>query len=141
MGKSEVIDEAHGPGTNRCCRVERDAILDAAFPQGGLGEDTDSLRLPPISHENTSLTGIKHTDGVISMARLEPGTASSEFFICINDQPSLDFGGKRDPNAQGYAAFGKVVKGMEVVRNIQRQPERNQFLVKPVMIRKVFIEP
>jgi peptidyl-prolyl cis-trans isomerase A (cyclophilin A) len=89
--------------------------------QGGI--DRDSLkRLPPIPHETNDKTGIKHLDGTISMARGAPGTASSEFFICINDQPELDFGGKRNPDGQGFAAFGKVVNGMDVVRKIQQAP-------------------
>ena len=89
--------------------------------QGGLDADS-SKRLPAISHETNDKTGIKHLDGTISMARGAPGTASSEFFICINDQPELDFGGKRNPDGQGFAAFGKVTKGMDVVRKIQQAP-------------------
>ena len=89
--------------------------------QGGI--DTDSAkRLPPIPHETNDRSGIRHTDGVISMARGAPGSASSEFFFVINDQPSLDFGGKRNPDGQGFAAFGRVVDGMDVVRRIQRMP-------------------
>ena len=68
------------------------------------------------------------------MARLEPGTASSEIFICINDQPDLDFGGKRNPDDQGFSAFGKVVSGMEFVRQIQQLPETGQMLEKTVKI-------
>jgi peptidyl-prolyl cis-trans isomerase A (cyclophilin A) len=102
--------------------------------QGGLGEDSLGLGLPPIEHETTAKTGVLHEDGTISMARLEPGTASSEFFICIGDQPELDFGGKRNPDGQGFAAFGKVVGGMEVVRKIQRQPADRQWLEPVVRI-------
>ena len=75
-----------------------------------------------------------HKDGVISMARNEPGTATSEFFICVGDQPELDFGGKRNPDGQGFAAFGKVIEGMEVVREIQAQPEQEQMLEPQVRI-------
>jgi peptidyl-prolyl cis-trans isomerase A (cyclophilin A) len=89
--------------------------------QGGLDADS-AKRLPPIPHETNDKTGIKHLDGTISMARSSPGSATSEFFICINDQPELDFGGKRNPDGQGFAAFGKVVKGMDVVRKIQQSP-------------------
>jgi peptidyl-prolyl cis-trans isomerase A (cyclophilin A) len=56
------------------------------------------------------------------MARGAPGSASSEFFICINDQPELDFGGARNPDGQGFAAFGRVVQGMDIVRRIQQAP-------------------
>ena len=66
--------------------------------QGGLGFDKHPMELPPILHETTDKTGIRHLNGTISMARLEPGTASSEIFICINDQPELDFGGTRNPD-------------------------------------------
>ena len=68
------------------------------------------------------------------MARAEPGTASTEFFICIGDQPELDFGGKRNPDGQGFAAFGKVIKGMKVVREIQRQKNKEQALLEKVKI-------
>jgi len=105
--------------------------------QGGLEEDNSPLSLPPIEHETTDNTGILHKDGVISMARYEPGTASSEIFICIGDQPELDFGGKRNPDGQGFAAFGKVIKGMDVVREIQSKPDKEQTLITPVNILKV----
>ena len=102
--------------------------------QGGLGFDKHPMELPPILHETTDKTGIKHLDGTISMARLEPGTASSEIFICINDQPELDFGGTRNPDGQGFSAFGKVISGMDVVRKIQMLPETEQMLDKTVRI-------
>jgi peptidyl-prolyl cis-trans isomerase A (cyclophilin A) len=90
--------------------------------------------LPPIPLERTSVTGLTHADGVISMARDDPDTARHEFFICIGDQKSLDSGGARNPDGQGFAAFGRVVKGMEVVRRIQASPARNQTLSPPVRI-------
>jgi len=65
---------------------------------------------------------------------MEPGTASSEFFICVGDQPGLDFGGKRNPDGQGFATFGKVYKGMEVARKIQQLKDSLQFLENPVKI-------
>lgn len=105
--------------------------------QGGLLHDDLVNIYSPIDHETTEATGIKHTDGVISMARNEPGTASTEFFICIGDQPSLDFGGKRNPDGQGFAAFGKVTRGMEVVRAIQALPDKGQYLQKHVLIQEM----
>lgn len=72
----------------------------------------------PIPHETTKSTGLSHLDGTISMARTAPGTASSEFFICIGENPALDFGGARQPDGQGFAAFGRVISGMDVVRKI-----------------------
>ena len=105
--------------------------------QGGLGFDKHPMELPTILHETTDKTGIKHLNGTLSMARLEPGTASSEIFICINDQPELDFGGKRNPDGQGFAAFGKVISGMDVVRKIQLLPETNQILDKVVKVNSI----
>jgi peptidyl-prolyl cis-trans isomerase A (cyclophilin A) len=89
----------------------------------------------PIVLERTNLTGLKHLDGVVSTPRGAPDSARSGFFICINDQPSLDFGGKRNPDGQGFAAFGRVVKGMDVVRKIQREPNNDaQNLTPPIQI-------
>jgi peptidyl-prolyl cis-trans isomerase A (cyclophilin A) len=105
--------------------------------QGGLGDDSIKT-LPRIEHETTAITGVRHLDGTLSMARNGPGTAGSEFFICINDQPELDYGGKRNPDGQGFAAFGKVLSGMSIVKQIQKEEtgegEKSQTLVKPVKI-------
>lgn len=109
--------------------------------QGGLGDDTGKHALPPIAHETTAKTGLLHKDGTVSMARAEPGTASSEIFICIGDQPELDFGGKRNPDGQGFAAFGKVVAGMDVARKIQAQPADGQWLTPAIRITDVKLLP
>ena len=71
------------------------------------------------------------------MARSGPNSATGQFFICINNQPALDYGGARNPDGQGFAAFGRVIKGMEVVRLIQSQKDTSQYLVKPVKIYEV----
>ncbi len=89
---------------------------------------------PPIPLERTSKTGLLHTDGCVSMARDGPDSATSDFFICIGDQPALDFGGARNPDGQGFAAFGRVVKGMDVVRKIQAAPADAQRLAPPIKI-------
>lgn len=104
--------------------------------QGGFYEDSlvEKYQFTPIKHETTRETGILHKDGVLSMARNEPGTASSEFFICIGDQPELDAGGKRNPDNQGFATFGKVIKGMDVVKKIQLLKDKEQYLENPVKI-------
>jgi len=108
--------------------------------QGGIG---DNAPFDPIGHEDTEATGIKHTDGVISMARGNVGTANSEFFICIGDQPGLDKGDVRNPDEQGFAAFGKVTEGMDVVRTIHASPSdaeaysayvEGQIIEEPVVI-------
>ncbi len=109
--------------------------------QGGLFEDDHPQFLPPIAHENTETTGIKHVDGVISMARYGPGTATFEFFICVGDQTSLDYGGSRNSDNHGFAAFGKVVKGMDIVRAIQNQPEEGQYLIPRIPIISMGISP
>ena len=105
--------------------------------QGGLYKDEIVEAIAPIEHETTQTTGIRHTDGVLSMARNQPGTASTEFFICIGDQPGLDYGGSRNSDGQGFAAFGKVVKGMDVVKQIQLLPDSGQYLPQPVRIRSI----
>jgi len=116
--------------------------------QGGLGVATEEPPFGPIAHESTETSGIRHTDGVISMARLEPGSAASEFFVCINDQPELDYGGGRNPDGKGFAAFGKVTSGMDVVRAIQNMKTDSppdgeleytsgQILLEPVIIRQI----
>ena len=105
--------------------------------QGGLGFEKHPLELPPILHETTNATGIKHMNGTISMARIEPGSASSEIFICINDQPELNYGGRRNIDGQGFAAFGKVIKGLNVVKEIHSLPQKDQFLNKEVKVNSI----
>jgi len=111
--------------------------------QGGISPDRASDRFPAIPLERTSVTGLKHVVGTLSMARGGPDSATSEFFILLNDQPSLDFGGMRFDDGQGAAAFGKVVAGLDVVRTIQAQPVQSkdqnpQSLNPPVPIVKVY---
>jgi peptidyl-prolyl cis-trans isomerase A (cyclophilin A) len=109
--------------------------------QGGPARGEKSF--PAIQHESTKDTGILHTDGIISMARAGLGTATSQFFICIGDQPGLNFGQPRNADMQGFATFGKVTKGMEVVKKIKNLPAdietgsaytKGQYLNKPVII-------
>jgi len=85
--------------------------------QGGLKSGDDRL-FSPIPHESTAVSGLSHKDGTISMSRFAPGSAAGSFFICIDEQPDLDFEGERNPDGLGFAAFGQVVQGMSVVRNI-----------------------
>lgn len=103
--------------------------------QGGVFTEERLEQIEPIRHETTKETGLKHMDGTISMARMDPGTASTEFFICVGDQPELDFGGKRNPDKQGFAAFGRVVEGMDVVKKIQLQKDKNQTLIKKISLK------
>jgi peptidyl-prolyl cis-trans isomerase A (cyclophilin A) len=114
--------------------------------QGGVLDEGDAL--PPVAHESTADTSLRHTDGTISLARAEPGTASgAAFFICIDDQPSLDFGGLRNRDGLGFAAFGRVIRGMDVIRTIHAMDAngpadsdytRGQMLTDFVTIRKAY---
>jgi peptidyl-prolyl cis-trans isomerase A (cyclophilin A) len=113
--------------------------------QAGVAADKAKQGFPAIALERTSVTGILHKDGVVSMARGTPDSATSGWFITINDQSSLDFGGARNPDGQGFAAFGRVVSGMDVVRKIQAAPSSTnmstnaeaQRLTPPIKIVKV----
>ena len=128
-----------GAGFYRVVRLDNqpDKKVKIEVIQGGLGDDSTKT-LSRIVHETTAITGLKHLDGTLSMARNGPGTAGSEFFICINNQPELDYGGKRNPDGQGFAAFGKVLSGMNIVKQIQQEQtgtgEKIQALTKPVKI-------
>jgi peptidyl-prolyl cis-trans isomerase A (cyclophilin A) len=102
--------------------------------QAGIDPARSKLDKNPIVLERTRDTGLKHIDGAVSMARAGPDTATSDFFICIGDQPELDFGGQRNPDGQGFAAFGRVVRGMEVARKIQQSPADAQSLKPPIKI-------
>ena len=112
--------------------------------QGGTQYDPKRV-LPPIAHEPTSQTGLSHTAGAISMARYAPGTATGDFSIMISDQPSLDADpkGETDDARAGFAVFGHVVSGMDVVRQIFAAPTdpdkgegfmKGQMLAQPVTI-------
>lgn len=107
--------------------------------QGGLQEKAEKAGIPRIPHETTGTTGIKHLNGVISMARSEPGSASTEFFICVGDQPELNQGGRRNPDGQGFAAFGKVIEGLDVVEKIWMGPAAGQSIDPPVLIHKMMV--
>jgi peptidyl-prolyl cis-trans isomerase A (cyclophilin A) len=102
--------------------------------QAGINPEKKAQAFPAIPLERTSATGLKHVVGTVSMARGGPDSATSDFFILLNDQPSLDFGGKRFDDEQGAAAFGRVVSGMDVVRKIQQQPTKGQSLEPPIAI-------
>jgi peptidyl-prolyl cis-trans isomerase A (cyclophilin A) len=105
--------------------------------QASINRDRSKEEFPPIPLERTSVTGLRHKDGTVSMARSGPDSATSSFFICINDQPSLDFGGARNADGQGFAAFGTVVSGMDVVRKIHQAPAKGEALTPPVKILKL----
>ncbi len=105
--------------------------------QAGINPERRKEGFPAIPLERTSVTGLKHVVGTVSMARAPQAvSARSDFFICLDDQPSLDFGGLRFDDGQGAAAFGRVVAGMDVVRTIQQQPVQKQALTPAIPITK-----
>jgi peptidyl-prolyl cis-trans isomerase A (cyclophilin A) len=105
------------------------AVIQAA---GSRERRADFLAAIPL--ERTNVTGLSHKDGTLSMARSTPDTARDSFSICVGDQPPLDFGGARQPDGQGFAAFGRVVRGMDVVRTIQMGPANGETLTPPIGI-------
>lgn len=107
-------------------------VIQAATPAG-----SDDAGFGPIALERTRDTGLSHRAGVISMARDGPDTATSSFFIVVEDAPTLDFGGGRNPDGQGFAAFGFVTGGMDVVRAIQALPATDEAIDTPVKILEV----
>jgi peptidyl-prolyl cis-trans isomerase A (cyclophilin A) len=112
------------------------ASLNTGIIQGGIWE-SQKLNLAGIPHEGTQLSKLSHTDGTLSLARTAPGTANSEFFICIGDQTQYDYGNNGVGDKQGYSAFGKVIKGMDVVRMIQQQPLNGDQLIKKISIKNI----
>lgn len=107
--------------------------------QGGMWQTNPGrkMAIPGIAHESTKKTGLTHESGTLSLARLEPGTGNTEFFICIGDQSPLDAGRRGTEDGQGYAAFGKVFKGMDIVRKIQAQKSRGDTFDEKIEINKI----
>jgi peptidyl-prolyl cis-trans isomerase A (cyclophilin A) len=134
------VDAGHYDGGrfHRTVRPETEVRKD--FPieviQAGANPEREKDAFPPVALERTRDTGLRHVDGAVSMARDGPDTATSDFFVCIGDQPSLDFGGGRNKDGQGFAAFGRVVRGMDVVRRIQAAPAKGQALDPPVRVQR-----
>lgn len=123
----------------RVCTPENESEREVKIEVIQGGNVPESHLMPPIILETTEKTGILHKDAVVSMARLGPDSAQSSFFICIGDQPELDYQGKRNPDGQGFAAFGKVTKGMELVKKIQSRENNDQYLIDPVLIKDIRI--
>jgi peptidyl-prolyl cis-trans isomerase A (cyclophilin A) len=164
-GNIEIeIDAAHAPLTaanflkyvdggfydggtiNRAVRPDNTIRHDVEIQviQFQIARERQRDQFPPVPLERTSVTGVKHVDGAVSMARGGPDTATGSFSIVIGDQPEMDFGGKRNPDGQGFAAFGRVVKGMDVVKAIQasptgpRGPYGPESLTPPIAIVKAY---
>lgn len=113
---------------------QTDKPVPIAVIQGASAANGPDDLYPPVPLERTRDTGIQHKDGTLSLARAGVDTATDHFFICIGDQPALDYGGKRNPDGQGFAAFGRVVSGMDVVRKIQAAPAKGETLTPVVGI-------
>ena len=127
---------------HRAVRLDNQIRKDVKIEVVQAGRDPERAKTEqgfgPIPLERTSVTGLRHVDGVLSMARTGPDTATSDFFICVGDQPSLDFGGPRNSDGQGFAAFGRVTAGMDVVRKIHAgATDDREHLLPPVVIRRV----
>lgn len=122
-----IVTETHGQ-TEDPCKIET--------AQGGLNIDSACL-LENIDHEDTKTTGVSHKKGSLSLARYAVGTGNGSFFICLRDEPELNFGGSRQPDGQGFAAFGQLIRGNEVLENIRNRVEDNEYLSKPILINNV----
>ncbi len=107
--------------------------------QGGIWQANgkSTVKIPGIVHESTKQTGLSHTNGTLSLARTAPGTASTEFFICIDDQTQFDYGNDNNGDKEGFAAFGKVIKGMPIVREIQKEPSHGESFDKKIVISSI----
>lgn len=113
--------------------------INTGIIQGGLWQTKPGKKvtIPGIEHETTKQSGLTHQSGIISLARTTPGSANTEFFICIGDQSPLDFGRRGTEDGQGYAAFGKVFKGMDIVRKIQAKKSHGDKFDQPVTISRI----
>jgi peptidyl-prolyl cis-trans isomerase A (cyclophilin A) len=117
-------------------KVERHRRI--AVIQGGLRHEREDLP-QAIPHETTAMTGLRHRKGTVSLARFAPGAVYHSFFICLRDEPALDFGGARHPDGQGFAAFGQVAEGFEVVQRIYARAEAQDYLQNEIGIARVRI--
>lgn len=104
--------------------------------QGGLNIDHSAL-LPSIIHESTQQSGLSHKVGSLSLARYAPGTANGSFFICLRDEPELDFGGQRQPDGLGFAVIGDLLSDRGVLQKIRQRAETDEYLSKPISINSV----
>ncbi|MEA1878167.1 MAG: peptidylprolyl isomerase [Bacteroidota bacterium] len=108
--------------------------------QGGVSGMGNKRRVESISHESTDITGLTHSNGVISMARNKPGSASTEFFFCMGENQELDFGGKRNPDGQGFAAFGKAIEGFKTLHDLWGASAMGEQIDPKIIIYKIKVQ-
>lgn len=141
----KYADQKRYDGTSFYRAMNFPARPDLGLVQGGIKSDPKRA-LPPVAHEPTTKTGLTHGDGAISMARSAPGTANGDFFIIVGGLPGLDADPKAGGDNQGFAVFGKVTEGMDVVKKILAAPVsttegagvmKGQIIEKPVLIRSI----
>ena len=133
------VDEKRYDGATFWRSAKAPGSVDYGLIEGGLQGDTGKL-LPSIAHEPTTQTGLRHADGTVSLARMAPGTGNSDFFICVGEAPYLDANPSAEGDNQGFAAFGQVVKGMEIVHQILNLPTPGKS-VNPVMNGQILDPP
>lgn len=125
------VDEKRYDGASFWRSAKAKSPVDYGLIEGGLQGDPKKL-LPPIAHEPTSQSGLRHVDGTVSLARKEPGSGDSDFFICVGEAPYLDANPAGEGDNLGFAAFGQVIKGMEIVHKILNLPTPGK-ATNPVM--------
>lgn len=111
--------------------------LNTGLIQGGIWQAGSKFHPAGIPHESTKQTGLSHTNGTISLARTSIGTATSEFFICIGDQTQFDYGNSTPADGEGFAAFGTVIKGMDIAREIQLQSAHGEAFDNKIIINNI----
>lgn len=125
------VDEKRYDGASFWRAAKAPSAVDYGLIEGGLMGDPRKV-LPPIAHEPTNQTGLKHVDGTVSLARNAPGTGDSDFFVCVGEAPYLDANPAAEGDNLGFAAFGQVIKGMDIVRKILNMPTPGE-TTNPVM--------
>lgn len=125
------IDQKLYDGASFWRSAKSKSPVDYGLIEGGLQSDPAKV-LPPVAHEPTTQTGLRHVDGTVSLARRAPGTGDSDFFVCVGEAPYLDANPAAEGDNLGFAAFGQVIKGMEVVHKILNLPTPGK-ATNPVM--------
>ena len=127
----QYVDKKLYDGASFWRSAKSKSPVDYGLIEGGLQSDPNKV-LPPVAHEPTTQTGLRHVDGTVSLARRAPGTGDSDFFVCVGEAPYLDANPAAEGDNLGFAAFGQVIKGMEVVHKILNLPTPGK-ATNPVM--------